>query len=160
MGLVLAHCSKRSLAGSDHSNVRASSALSCFCPFATMRSDPSGSGRCSALASVQGRPSTCPFPPGVVRITGMASSWIAETSAFAFQVRKEKMSFVVSPSRTFRTDVHRGQIRAKQTSGRLSSSANQTGASPPYVPLSGSAKLLNGTRQRFWTPNHRPQWTS
>ena len=63
------------------------------------------------------------------------------------------MSFVVSPSRNFRTDVQRVQIPAKQASGRVSSSANQTGARPPNVPLSGSPKLVKGTTHRLSEPS-------
>ena len=43
----------------------------------------------------------------VVRITGMAFGWIAPTSAFGSVVRKPKRSFVISPSRTLRTEVQR-----------------------------------------------------
>ncbi len=70
----------------------------------------------------------------------MAFGWIASTSAFGLIVRKAKMSFVVSPSRTFRTEVHCVHIPAKHASGRLSSKANHTGARPSIMPLSGSRK--------------------
>src|ERR1700680_4143892 len=64
------------------------------------------------------------------------------------------MSLVVSPSLTFRTEVQLVQKPAKQTRGRLSSSANQI--SPPSA-LLNSLKLLNGTTQRFSGPSHRVQ---
>src|SRR3978361_677826 len=64
------------------------------------------------------------------------------------------MSFVVSPSLTFRTDVQLVQIPAKQARGRLSSRANQM--SPPSA-LLNSLKELNGTTQRFSAPSHLVQ---
>ena len=59
------------------------------------------------------------------------------------------MSFVVSPSLTLRTDVQRVQMPAKKASGRLSSSANQTGGREPSGRASFSEKLVNGTTQRL-----------
>src|ERR1700722_568837 len=76
------------------------------------------------------------------------------TSAFGSVVRNAKRSLVVSPSLTFRTDVQFVQMPAKQTSGRLSSSANQM--SPPSA-LLNSLKELNGTTQRFSGPSHLVQ---
>src|SRR5271169_2796413 len=73
-------------------------------------------------------------------------------------VRKPKRSFVVSPSLTFRTDVHRVQTPAKKASGRLSSNANHTGGREPFGKTSFSAKLVKGTMQRLSTPSHRRQW--
>ena len=106
-------------------------AMSCFIPCPTIRSDPSSSGRCSFNASAAGAVIQASISAGVRRITGIALGWIAPTSAFGLIVRNAKMSFVVSPSFTFRTDVHRVHIPAKHASGRLSSKANQTGARPP-----------------------------
>src|SRR5664279_34534 len=79
---------------------------------------------------------------------------MAPTSAFGSVVRKAKMSLVVSPSLTFRTDVQLVQMPAKQARGRESSSANQI--SPPSS-LLNSLKELNGTTQRFSTPSQRVQ---
>src|ERR1700722_15135574 len=76
------------------------------------------------------------------------------TSAFGSVVRNAKMSLVVSPSLTFRTDVQLVQMPAKQVRGRDSSSANQM--SPPSA-LLNSLNELNGTTQRFSTPSHRVQ---
>jgi hypothetical protein len=56
-----------------------------------------------------------------------------------------------------RTGVQRVQIPAKKASGRLSSSANQTGGREPFGKTSFSEKLVNGTMQRFSTPSHRCQ---
>src|SRR3979411_3152470 len=79
---------------------------------------------------------------------------MAPTSAFGSVVRNAKMSLVVSPSLTFRTDVQLVQMAAKQARGRLSSSANQM--SPPSA-LLNSLNELNGTTQRCSGPNHRVQ---
>src|SRR5205814_3830965 len=91
---------------------------------------------------------------GVVRITGIAFGWMAPTSTLGSVVRNAKMSLVVSPSFTFRTDVQLVHMPAKQASGRVSSSANQI--SPPSA-LLNSLKELNGTTQRFSAPSHRVQ---
>src|ERR1700738_5716575 len=64
------------------------------------------------------------------------------------------MSFVVSPSLTFRTEVQLVQMPAKHARGRVSSSANQM--SPPSA-LLNSLKELNGTTQRFSVPSQRVQ---
>src|SRR6202035_5834982 len=79
---------------------------------------------------------------------------MAPTSAFGSVVRNAKMSLVVSPSFTFRTDVQLVQMPAKQARGRESSNANQM--SPPSV-LLNSLKELNGTTQRFSVSSHRVQ---
>src|ERR1700730_17037800 len=123
-------------------------------PRATIRSAPSGSGRCSFRASSGGALIQDSTSSGVVRITGIAFGWIAPHSAFGSVVRNAKMSFVVSPSLTLRTDVQLVQMPAKQASGRVSSNANQM--SPPST-LLNSLKELNGTRQRVSTPSHRVQ---
>ena len=88
-------------------------------------------------------------------MTGIAFGWSAPTSAFGSVVRKPNKSFVVSPSRTFRTDVQRVQMAAKQASGRLSSNANHAGGLDPFGCGSGSEKLVNGTRHRLSGPSHR-----
>ena len=46
---------------------------------------------------------------------------------------------------------------AKNASGRLSSSANQTGGREPSGSTSFSEKLVNGTTHRLSTPSHRRQ---
>src|SRR3984885_14898432 len=79
---------------------------------------------------------------------------MAPTSAFGSVVRSAKMSLVVSPSLTLRTDVQLVQMPAKQARGRDSSSANQM--SPPSA-LLNSLNELNGTTQRFSTPSHLVQ---
>src|SRR6478752_3878803 len=79
---------------------------------------------------------------------------MAPTSALGSVVRKAKRSLVVSPSLTFRTEVQFVQMPAKQTRGRVSSSANQM--SLPSV-LLNSLKELNGTTQRFSAPSHLVQ---
>ena len=43
----------------------------------------------------------------VLRMTGIALGWYLPTRALGSVVRKPNTSFVVSPSRTFRTQVHR-----------------------------------------------------
>jgi hypothetical protein len=92
---------------------------------------------------------------GVVRMTGIALGCVGKTSAFGVVVRKAKISFVVSPSLTFRTEVHDVQMPAKNASGRLSCNANQTGSN---VIGAFSEKLLKGTTQRLPTASHRRQW--
>src|SRR5271165_4145858 len=77
--------------------------------------------------------------------------------AFGSVVRKAKRSFVVLPSLTLRTDLQRVHMPAKKASGRLSSSANQTGGREPSGRISFSAKLVNGTTHRLSTPSHRRQ---
>jgi hypothetical protein len=55
---------------------------SSFTPRATIRSDPSGNGRCSVRASSGGAVIQVSTSSGVVRITGIAFGWTAPTSAF------------------------------------------------------------------------------
>src|SRR5271169_5804013 len=80
------------------------------------------------------------------------------TSAFGSVVRKPNRSFVVSPSLTLRTDVHRVHRPAKNASGRLSSKANHTDGREPSGKTSFSENEENGTTQRLSTPSHRRQW--
>ena len=120
----------------DHFGVMAGSSLT---PRATIRSDPSGSGRCSFRASSGGAVIQVSTSSGVVRITGIAFGWMAPTSAFGSVVRNAKRSLVVSPSLTFRTDVQLVQMPAKQASGRVSSSANQM--SPPSALLNSLKRV-------------------
>src|ERR1700722_19624415 len=138
----------------SHAQDAGNAAPSSLTPRATILSVPSGSDRCNFKASSDDAVIQVSTSPGVVRITGIAFGWMVPTSAFGSVVRKAKMSFVVSPSLTFRTDVQLVQMPAKQTRGRVSSSANQT--SPPSA-LLNSLKLLNGTTQRCSRPNHRVQ---
>src|SRR6202041_268249 len=91
---------------------------------------------------------------GVVRTTGIAFGWMRATSAFGSVVRNAKRSLVVSPSLTFRTEVQRVQMPAKQARGRVSSSANQM--SPPSV-LLNSLNELNGTPPPLSTDCQRNQ---
>src|SRR5271165_5776719 len=79
------------------------------------------------------------------------------TIAFGSVVRKAKRSFVVSPSLTFRTEVQRVQMPAKNASGRLSSRANHTGGRDPSGSIPFSAKFVKGTTHRLSTPSHRRQ---
>ena len=83
-------------------------------PRATILSDPSESGRCNFRASSGGAFIQVSTSSGVVRITGIAFGWMAPISAFGSVVRNAKMSLVVSPSLTFRTDVQLDQMPAKQ----------------------------------------------
>src|ERR1700694_2835750 len=133
-----------------HGNITGSS----LTPRATIRSDPSGSDRCSFRAFSGGAVIQVSTSDVVVKITGIAFGWMAPTSAFGSVVRKAKMSLVVSPSLTLRTDVQLVQMPAKQARGRVSSKANQM--SPPSA-LLNSLKELNGTTQRLWAPSHRVQ---
>jgi hypothetical protein len=133
-------------------------APSALSPFATIRNASSGSGRCSANASFAGAVIQRSTSSWVVRMTGMALGWIGATIAFGSLVKKANRSLVVSPSFTLRTDVHRVQIPAKKASGRLSSSANQTGGLEPSGWSSFSAKDVNGTTHRLSMPSHRRLW--
>ena len=108
-----------------HAHVTGSSGLSSLTPRATILSVPSGSGLCSIKASSDGPVIQVSTSSGVVRITGIAFGWMAPTSAFGSVVRNAKMSLVVSPSLTLRTDVQLVQMPAKQARGRVSSNANQ-----------------------------------
>ena len=69
-----------------------SGSASSFSPRATMRSVPSGSGRCSAFASAQGAVSHVSHSGASVRITGIALGWTAPTSAFGAEVRSPNRS--------------------------------------------------------------------
>src|ERR1700730_17332131 len=82
----------------------------------------------------------------------MAFGRIAPTTLFGAVVRNANRSFVVSPSFTFRTEVQRVQMPAKNASGRVSSNANQTGGRVPSGRASFSEKLVNGTTQRVSLP--------
>src|ERR1700682_993832 len=62
-------------------------AESSLTPRATIRSDPSGSGRCSFKASSGGAVIQASTSSGIVRITGIAFGWMAPTSAFGSVVR-------------------------------------------------------------------------
>jgi hypothetical protein len=133
-------------------------ATSSFCPLASTRSASSGSARCSFKASGAG-----------ADIHISISSWFGQNDGHGLRVnppqrsvlgsviRKPKRSFVVSPSLTFRTDVHRVQRPAKKASGRLSSNAHHNGGREPSGKTSFSAKLVKGTMQRLSTPSHRRQ---
>src|SRR3984957_4571063 len=138
----------------SHAQDAGNAAPSSLTPRATILSVPSGSGRCNFMASSDGAVIQVSPSAGVVRITGIAFGWMVPTSAFGSVVRKAKMSLVVSPSLTFRTDVQLVQMPAKQARGRLSSSANQM--SPPSA-LLNSLNELNGTTQRLSGPSHRAQ---
>src|SRR5450759_1743227 len=93
----------------------------------------------------------------VVGTTGIAFGLIAPTSLFGSVVRNAKISFVVSSSFTFRTEVQRVQMPAKKANGRVSSKANQTGGWVPFDSASFSEKLVKGTTQRLSTPSQRLQ---
>src|SRR5580658_5233081 len=79
------------------------------------------------------------------------------TTPFGSVGRKANRSFSVSPSLTLRTDLQRVQIPAKNASGRLSSSANQTGGCEPSGNASFSENEVKGTTQRESTPSQRRQ---
>jgi hypothetical protein len=70
----------------------AASPESSFSPRSTRRSEPSGNGRCKALASSHGASSQVSHSPGFVRITGIALGWTAATSALGAEVRNPKRS--------------------------------------------------------------------
>jgi hypothetical protein len=91
-------------------------------------------------------------------MTGIALGWIDPTTLFGSVVKNAKMSLVVSPSFTFRTDVQRVHTPVKNARGRVSSNANRTGGRFPSGKTSFSEKLVKGTTQRFSTPSHRRQW--
>src|ERR1700730_13275598 len=114
-------------------------------PLATTFSELSESGLCSLSASSAGALIQTSISSRAVRTTGIACGWIAATSLFGSVVRNAKMSFVVSPSFTFRTEVQRVQMPAKKANGRVSSRANQTvGREPSGItwrkPLSHDAR--------------------
>src|SRR3984893_17205945 len=87
-------------------------------PLATIFSELSGSGLCSLSASSAGAFIQASISSRAVRTTGIAFGWIAATSLIGSVVRNAKMSFVVSPSFTFRTEVQRVQMPAKKANGR------------------------------------------
>src|ERR1700720_4210597 len=126
-------------------------------PLATIFSELSGSGLCSLSASSAGAFIQTSISSCAVRTTGIAFGWIAPTSLFGLVVRNAKMSFVVSPSFTFRTEVQRAQMPAKKANGRVSSKANQTVGREPSGSTSFSEKLVQGTTQRFSIPSQRRQ---
>ena len=64
---------------------------------------------------------------------------------------------MTGPSFTFRTEVQVAQMPAKNTSGRLSSKANQTVGREPSGAVSFSAKLVKGTRKRCSGPSQPRQ---
>src|ERR1019366_2432812 len=115
------------------------------------------SGLCSLSASSAGAFIQTSISSRAVRMTGIAFGWIAPTSLFGSVVRNAKMSFVVSPSFTFRTELQRVQMPAKKANGRVSSKANQTGGREPSGRTSFSEKLVQGTTQRFSIPSQRRQ---
>src|ERR1700736_3663726 len=130
---------------------------SCFSPLATIVRELSGSGLCSLSASSAGAFIQTSISSRAVRTTGIAFGWIARTSLFGSVVRNAKMSFVVSPSFTFRTEVQRVQMPAKKANGRVSSKANQTGGREPSGTISFSEKLVQGTTELFSLPGQRRQ---
>ena len=84
----------------------------------------------------------------------MALGCTFATSAFGDVVRNANRSSVVSPSLTFRTEVQPGTCSPAKNAGRPSAISNH--AFPPRS-WSGSAKRVNGTRQRFSGPSHLRQ---
>ena len=130
---------------------------SCFTPRATIAKDQSGRDRCKASLSGAGAVIQRSISSAVRKITGIAFGCSAPTSALGSVVRKANRSAVTSPSRTFRTEVQRVQIPAKQAMGRVVSNANHAGGLDPFGCGSGSEKLMNGTTQRFSEPSHRRQ---
>jgi hypothetical protein len=89
----------------------------------------------------------------------MALGWIAPTTLFG-SVRlseKAKISLVVLPFFTFRTEVQRVHMPAKNARGLVSSNANYTGGRFPSGKTSFSEKLVTGTTQLSSTPSQRRQ---
>jgi hypothetical protein len=82
---------------------------------------------------------------------------MAPATLFGSVVRNAKMSVVISPSFTFRTEVQRVQTPAKKASGRVSSNTNQTGGCVPSGSASFSEKLVKGTTHRLSTPSQHLQ---
>ena len=126
----------------------------------TSRNRSSGSGRCSAIASGHGALSQVSISSRVVKMTGIALSWIGFTTPFGSVVKKPNSSWSCGPSLTRRMPCQRVQMPAKKKSGFVSSIANQklrwmpvAGSLSPGVGL-GSAKLVAGTMQRCSTPSH------
>jgi len=87
---------------------------SCFFSLlaATMRSS-SASGRCNLSASKAGAGIQMSISSGTVRMTGIAFGWNTPTILFGSVVRNAKISFIVAPSFTFRTGIHRFQMPAR-----------------------------------------------
>src|ERR1700732_4455493 len=139
-----------------HERQAARAPSSFLSPLATIFSELSGSGLCSLSASSAGAFIQTSISSRAVRTTGIFG-WIAATSLFGSVVRNAKMSFVVSPSFTFRTEVQRVQMPAKKANGRVSSKANQTVGREPSGSTSFSEKLVQGTTQRFSIPSQRRQ---
>src|SRR5208337_264882 len=115
-------------------------------PLATILSELSASGLCSLSAASAGAFIQTSISSRVVRTTGIAFGWIAPTSLFGSVVRNAKISFVVSPSFTFRTEVQRVQMPAKKANGRVSSKANQTGGREPSGRTSSLRNSSKGPR--------------
>src|SRR5664279_3709927 len=109
------------------------------------------------MASVADALSQTSISSSLVRMTGMAFGWIGATTAFGSVVKNANTSVVTSPSLAFRTDVQLVHIPANTASGRLSSSANQTGVFLPSGPVSYSENDVTGTTQRFADPSQRRQ---
>src|ERR1700694_2296946 len=126
-------------------------------PLATIFSELPGSGLCSLSASAAGAFIQTSISSRAVRTTGIACGWIAAISLFGSVVRNAKMSFVVSPSFTFRTEVQRVQMPAKKANGRVSSKANQTVGREPSGSTPFSENLVQATTQRFSIPSQRRQ---
>jgi hypothetical protein len=78
---------------------------------ATIFSELSESGLCSLSASSAGAFIQTPISSRAVRTTGIAFGWIApQPRCSARSSENAKISFVVSPSFTFRTEVQRVQM--------------------------------------------------
>lgn len=101
---------------------------------------PSGKGRCNLSISSSGAVIHISTSSGVVRITGIASGWIAPTTSFASVVKKPKCG----------RSLWNGfaQIAEKNASGRSSLMANHVGVFFAIV-CAYSQKLVHGTTQRF-----------
>src|SRR3954451_21744447 len=120
----------------------------------TIFSLSSGKDRCSSFASSQGARIQTSRCSSVVRITGMAFGWIGSTTLLGEGVRKPYTLWGPGTGFDFvpRSPLKVVQMPAKATSGRSSLSANQTTSFfmvPGFGSGANSAKLLNGTRQRF-----------
>src|SRR4051794_19997234 len=89
----------------------------------------------------------------VVRITGMASHGRHDSIRLSGQEAVE----IAWPSFSLRTLVQLVHRPAKQSRGRLSSEANQTGTFLPST-VSYSLNDVNGTRHRSSGPSQRFQW--
>ena len=70
-------------------------------------------------------------------------------------VRNPNRSSVVSPSASFRTEVHRHQIPAKKASDSPFLQVNHTGRDFPSGRRSGSENTVSVNRQRCATPSYR-----